>query len=294
MSGWVKRLGGWLGALVLVAQAAGCATCQQIFHNSDSPPVSKITATWQNQVYHTEDSVNDGQRLVGLVGRLYLFDKNVKEPLIGDGKVKVELFDEQVLGADGKPVKLEEWNIDKVTLRQLVARDPVGQAYTLFLPWSTCRPDRTKLKIKVKYEEEKRSPLYANDSITITQDNPTPVRPAAARQMQPWPTQKPATQGTPQAPATQQTIPFPPRVFPKQSEATPPTPVPQPYPPQLSFEGQPGTAASGGQLMVGQAPLVDQGAGAGNRAVTLSLDQDAAPVQGNAPVFREIYSSGPR
>ena len=72
----------------------------------------KNTATWQNQVYHTDDSVHEGQQLAGLVGRLYLFDKDIGASLVGDGAVTVDVYDEQVLGADGKGVHLEQWKID--------------------------------------------------------------------------------------------------------------------------------------------------------------------------------------
>jgi hypothetical protein len=97
----------------------------------------------------------------GLAGRLYLFGSQVKRPLVGDGTLIVDLYDDT---CDPKPDRpLEEWRFDKATLQRLEREDAVGLGYTLFLPWGTYRPEINRVHLRVCYEPAHGTPLYAEN-----------------------------------------------------------------------------------------------------------------------------------
>jgi hypothetical protein len=122
---------------------------------------------WQPCVRYAPDPAHGGAPIPGLAGRLYLFGPEVGFPLVGDGKLSVLLSDE----TGGPPVQKEAWNIDADTLKTWVRRDDIGWGYTLFLPWTTYRPEMTKLRMRVCYVPAKGSPLYFEGPLTIAPEN---------------------------------------------------------------------------------------------------------------------------
>ena len=67
---------------------------------------------------------------------------------------------------------LEEWRIDKDTLKRLHKKDVIGEGYTIFLPWATYKPEIARIQLKVRYEPVKGAPLYAASSpLTLTADD---------------------------------------------------------------------------------------------------------------------------
>src|SRR5262249_19841415 len=54
----------------------------------------------------------------------------------------------------------------KDTLRRLLKKDRIGWGYTLFLPWSTYRPEVTQVRLRVCYQPAQGSPIYAAESST--------------------------------------------------------------------------------------------------------------------------------
>jgi hypothetical protein len=155
-----------LAALVLLGQGAGCATFD-LLPNRDEPPtgvVHQVTVEWINQVIFTPDPVHGGAPTPGLAARLRLYGPELGFPFAGDGSLVVDLFEEAPGGKDGKPVQRERWNIDKDTLHRLLKKDFIGWGYTLFLPWSTYRPEVTQVRLRVCYQPAKGAPIYAQDS----------------------------------------------------------------------------------------------------------------------------------
>src|SRR5439155_4906861 len=103
----------------------------------------------------------------GLAGRVYLFGPEIKFPLTGDGGLEVLLSDE----TSGELVQKEAWMIDADTLKKLLRRDQIGWGYTVFLPWTTYRPEITKVRLKVCYLPAHGTPLYSEVPVTIAPEN---------------------------------------------------------------------------------------------------------------------------
>jgi len=123
--------------------------------------VCQAVATWNHQVVFAPDPAHGGMEAPGLVGRLYLFGSEISYPLIDDGSVVVDLFDDTKQSDEGQPVPLEEWRVDPATLKRLAKRDMIGWGYTLFLPWGTYKPNISHVHLKVRYVTEKGNQFFA-------------------------------------------------------------------------------------------------------------------------------------
>ena len=174
------------GGLIVLALCAApgclvldkCKSCTGMAQSAASQPCQAVM-TWSHRVTYAPDPVHNGVPAPGLVGRLYLFDEQVKDPLLGDGGIFVELFD------DGGPqpggVKIEEWTIDKDTLKRLAKKDTFGMGYTLFLPWGSYRTNLSKVHLALRYDPEKGAPLFAEPaSFTIDHSEGPAVRTTSA------------------------------------------------------------------------------------------------------------------
>jgi hypothetical protein len=159
----------------VVCLAVGCASVGTLVPDVVGPPtgpVSEVATYWEPQVTFTPDPTRNGTPIPGLVGRLFLFGEDKGRPLAGEGAIIVDLYDPDHPRADdqGTVIPLERWQIDKDTLTRLLRRDPIGWGYTLFLPWSTYRPDLTKLLIRAQYAPVKGMPIYTGGSL-VTLNN---------------------------------------------------------------------------------------------------------------------------
>jgi hypothetical protein len=162
----LSYLCGLLALVVLLGQGAGCATLDLLAVKEEPPTgeVHQVVVQWANHVVFTPDPVHNGTPTPGLGGRLWLYGPEIGTPFAGDGGLVVDLFEEVPGGPDGKPVQRERWNIDKDTLHRLLKKDFIGWGYTLFLPWSTYRPEVTQVRLRVCYQPAKGAPIYAQDS----------------------------------------------------------------------------------------------------------------------------------
>jgi hypothetical protein len=120
------------------------------------PLPCKALTCWQPQVQYRPDPVRDGAPGPVLVGRLYLLNGEIKQPVSAEGSVVVDLYDV----AGSREVKLEEWRIDAETLNRLLKRDPIGWGYTLSLPWSTYRTGVSQVVLKTRFAPLQGPPLY--------------------------------------------------------------------------------------------------------------------------------------
>jgi hypothetical protein len=183
-----------LGAGVLIlALAAGCVSTGPWLAPVNGPPtgtVCQVAATWNNKVLFAPDPTHGGAPTPGLAGRVYLFGPDLAHPLAGDGRLSVHLYDHGPTKAGGAPVALEEWHIDKDTLKKLLRKDLVGWGYTLFLPWGTYKPEITQVYLQLSYQPPTGPPLQANGApVTLDHEgvsnfqvvarNPAPAGPAA-------------------------------------------------------------------------------------------------------------------
>lgn len=134
--------------------------------NEKAPPISnspvkQVHTLWDGRLMVVRDSVNNGAPLLGIAGRLYLFGEEVGFPLNCDGAVTVDLYDITPATTHGKPKMLERWEIDKDTFKRLGRKDTIGWGYTLFLPWSTYRPEVARVQMQLRFVPEKGIPLFA-------------------------------------------------------------------------------------------------------------------------------------
>jgi hypothetical protein len=130
---------------------------------------SEVVVAWNPEVLTRPDPANRGAPTKGLAGRMYLFAEGNDCPLMGDGCVVVDLYEQAFPSEATSEVPLEEWRIDRDTLKRLLRRDAVGWGYTLFLPWGTYRPDLTHVELRLRYEPVKGSPLYSETSSVVLQ-----------------------------------------------------------------------------------------------------------------------------
>jgi hypothetical protein len=125
--------------------------------------VCQVVATWNHQVVFAPDPTHGGTPTPGLAGRLYLFGPEVSFPLVEEGSLIVDLFDDtKPATGDGQPLPLEEWRLDPSTLKRLVKRDMIGYGYTLFLPWGTYKPEINQIHLKVRFATAKGNSYYAD------------------------------------------------------------------------------------------------------------------------------------
>lgn len=154
-------------------------------HKSGRMPC-QIVSTWKNEVLHVADPVQGGVPAPGLAGRFYLFGEEVDTPIEAEGTLHIDLYD-LGKGQGGQAVLLENWQVDPATLKRLKRKDPVGEGYTLFLPWGTYREDITRVQLKLRYDAGGEFPLYGdtgpltlNNEITFRHSKAT-VAPGSAQ-----------------------------------------------------------------------------------------------------------------
>jgi len=143
---------------------------------SDEPmphgAVCQVTATWNHQVVFAPDPTHGGAPTPGLAGRLYLFGQEISYPLVEEGSLTVDLYDDTKPATNGQqPIPLEEWRLDAATLKRLVRRDMIGYGYTLFLPWGTYKPEINQIHLKLHFVTSKGAPFYA-ESGRLSLDKP--------------------------------------------------------------------------------------------------------------------------
>lgn len=187
----------------------GCVTTSNFFALPGHDCVESASAVqswWDPRVRIARDSVNGGAPLPGLAGRLYVLD--AKEwPVACKGRLVVDLYDVTCAGGAAEKL-LERWQIDNDTLQRLRRRDKIGEGYTLFLPWSTNRPEITRVRLHITFFPEKGAPLYA-DPVTLTPRNEAPPQVVVRQQTVPAGKAPPAPSAGPSLPVLPAPTPLP-------------------------------------------------------------------------------------
>jgi hypothetical protein len=192
-----QQVGLGVALLLALLLAPGCTHTDGFMAKDATPKAGhpcQIVTTWVNKVQYAPDTMHNGAPMPGLIGRLYLFGETVDFPQVGDGAVVIDLYDD-THGPTEQP--LERWELDPVSLRKFLKKDTIGWGYSLFLPWSSCRPDVTKVRMTCRYDPATGSPLFAPASSLALEHSPSPVVAAAV-----------ASPAAPQAPALPQ-LPMP-------------------------------------------------------------------------------------
>jgi hypothetical protein len=151
-----------IGVLACAA-LAGCITLDSFVKKHDAGPtgkVNQIAVTWDKGVAFVPDFTHGGAMSPGLLCRVYLFGSEGAIPIVGDGTISVDLYDDGPLAFGGQACMKERWNIDKDTLKGCLRKDLVGWGYTLFLPWATYTPDMKQVHMVVCYVPQGGFPFY--------------------------------------------------------------------------------------------------------------------------------------
>ena len=100
---------------LFLASVVGCVHLPKTGSDDPMPhgAVCQIVATWNHQVVFAPDPTHNGAPTPGLAGRLYLFGQEVSFPLVEEGSLIVDLFDDTKSAdtkpaVDGQPIPLEE------------------------------------------------------------------------------------------------------------------------------------------------------------------------------------------
>jgi hypothetical protein len=168
-----------LAPALLLSLACGCVGTEPFvvpgLIEKPTPPVTQVVAMWNNQVITGVDPTHNGAPMHGLAGRVWLFGSELRQNLLADGKLVVELYG--ILPGQTQPARLESWEIKKEMLNGVFRRtDGIGPGYSLSLPWPGYRPDITQVQLWVRYEPEKGVPISAINGVTLNSGpDATPV-----------------------------------------------------------------------------------------------------------------------
>jgi hypothetical protein len=202
-----KRLAFLLALALATAPACGCATLPASLYHETAPVgvPCQLATRWDNGVRETCDTVNGGDKLRGLSGRLYLLDDQCHF-VSDEATVIADLFDDRPLATGNPPVHLEQWVIPPEVFKMLLRKDGVGWGYTLFLPWmNSYRPEITQVHLRICHKDANGTPMYTvSSTINLGDPNAPPgqvvakanaARPAAPVAPQPpvQPTAAPTT-----------------------------------------------------------------------------------------------------
>ncbi len=134
-------------------------------------PVSQVKAMWESGVMTAQNSMDNGSPLVGLLGRLYFYGDEIGYARSCKGTITVYAYE---ILPDGKTKKMEGWEIDPAAMQKLGRKDMLGTRYTLFLPWSTYRPDIARVQLQVRFVPETGGvPIFSTPTaVSLLQDAP--------------------------------------------------------------------------------------------------------------------------
>jgi hypothetical protein len=182
--GLLRRATWLLFSGLLLGSMTGCTAFGQVCSEkwitgnwiaSDADlPVDHMMVFWNNELMITQDNLNGGAPLPGLVGRLQLLNEDTGRQVEAHGKVMVCMFDMTPVPSGKPAIKVAEWSFDEKSLKQLKKKkiDTFGGGYTLFLPWDTYRPDVKQVQLQVAYIPTDGPPRYGEPSkLTLQTDD---------------------------------------------------------------------------------------------------------------------------
>lgn len=112
---------------------------------------ARLTAAFSNKVTYAPDPTRGGDPVPGLLGRMYVFSTDEAVPIVADGELIVDVWDNSPKVNDGKPKLMEVWHLDAAAFAKFRKRDIIGEGYSIFLPWSTYNIDVRQINVIVRY-----------------------------------------------------------------------------------------------------------------------------------------------
>lgn len=112
---------------------------------------ARLVATWDSHITFAPDSIHGGDPVPGIVGRLWLFGPDLKDPVEPDGELIVGLWDQSPKSSGGEPALLEVWHIDRESARKFKKIDMWGMGYSMYLPFQRYHVDLKQVSVQVRY-----------------------------------------------------------------------------------------------------------------------------------------------
>jgi hypothetical protein len=148
----VTRRGALAGFAVAALAPIGClkhlVSKEQA---APAPPQGRVVSTWDKRVAFAPDAHHGGAIIPGVVGRVYLFGPDMAYPYVGDGEMRLDLWDSTPRGPNSQPKQMEHYIISPEVLKQFAKKDVIGEGYSVFFPWPTYRQDVKQIYITILY-----------------------------------------------------------------------------------------------------------------------------------------------
>jgi hypothetical protein len=143
----------------------------------------QIVATWERSVVMLPNTELNGKLIPCLAGRLWIFDRDGKLPLLRKGDVRVSLFAHDDIGQGRAPKLIEEWSLSSSVLEKMCSRDMIGYGYNLPLPWATYRANLKNLTLVVTFTSPNGEVLLSRAKVRL--NDSTKHEPAHESQLAP-------------------------------------------------------------------------------------------------------------
>lgn len=178
----MERVGPLMAAAVVFALAGtGCVTVDptaktvklSVAPESPPTPATQVEFLWQRQLTPLSDAVNDGKKVHGLPGQVFLFTSD-GSPAEVAGDIMVMVYDETRRPNGVPPHKPEGYHFTKDVLQRLVTSDErFGRTYALFLMWPDHWKDVTTVRIAPRYDgQDNVTKLIAKETRLLLDTRP--------------------------------------------------------------------------------------------------------------------------
>jgi hypothetical protein len=136
-------------------------------------PATKMEFLWQRQLMPLSDAVNDGRKVHGLPGQMFLFASDGSPAEIA-GDVTIAAYDETRRPNGVAPHRPEVWHFTKDVLQRLVTSDErFGRTYAMFLPWPDHWKDVTTIRLAARYDgADKKTKLTSQETRLLLDTRP--------------------------------------------------------------------------------------------------------------------------
>jgi hypothetical protein len=261
-------------------------------------PPGKIVACWTDTVLH-----QDGRAVRGFGGRLIFFKRADGDPIKVDGTLVVYAFDETNRDPSN-PKPDRKYVFTREQLAEHHSKTKAGHSYSFWIPWEAAGGEQKEISLICRFTP-KRGPVIVGEQTRQLLPGTLPLVKADVNKEKRF--QLDTSSGIQQVayaePATTSrsmtvnTIPLPPQVAQRISQATAPDAAAQQPPQPSGTQQQPAPAqqmpviqippaqqtGSGQQLPVAQQGVVGQQASGVSHAVTLPQIRQHQPAQGVVP-----------
>ena len=142
----------------MLVAVSGCAMLdkyQFVVPKDSYEPVHHLELAFHPFVYFIDDTVNPGNTIPCLKGRVYLIGEDGAKTLAGRGQIYAELYDTTAQKPGQAAPMIADWKFEPAALKMVQSPDKIGLGYTLFLPLVEYQASIKKVVLRVTYTDEK-------------------------------------------------------------------------------------------------------------------------------------------